>query len=273
MSKQKILMMLIIASVATGGFFVWKKRMTNNQQLASGNQQDSITNIQKTTDNNQEIIDNNQEAVVNGQDAIANIQNTIANEQQAIDNNQNTKVNEQEATSNSQNTKNNNQNTTVKSQQVMDGKIVQSLVAWGFEKSSGRKIDTLVVHTSYNALGGDEFDKDKVIQEWKDAGVAPHYMIARDGTVYQLVADQNIAWHAGVAKTPDGRTDVNSFSLGIEIINTRDGKFTSAQYDASNRLISDLKKKYTIKYILGHSDIAPDRKTDPWGIDWKKVDR
>ena len=74
-----------------------------------------------------------------------------------------------------------------------------------------------------------------------------------------------------MSKMPDGRTNVNDFSIGVEMINTMDGEYTSDQYDALNQLIASLKKKYSIKYILGHDDIAPGRKTDPWGIDWDRV--
>lgn len=153
------------------------------------------------------------------------------------------------------------------------GKIVDKLVSWGFQKSSGRKIDTIIVHSSYNSLGGDLYDADKIIGIYKQYGVAAHYLILRSGTTYRLVEDKNIAWHAGVSKMPDGRTNVNDFSIGIEMINTMDRKYTADQYDALNSLIATLKGKYGIKYILGHEDIAPGRKTDPWGIDWKKVDR
>jgi hypothetical protein len=151
------------------------------------------------------------------------------------------------------------------------GKIVQKLVSWGFTKSSGRKIDTIIVHTSYNSLGGDEYDADKIIDTYKQYNVSAHYLILRDGTIYQLVADQNISWHAGVSEMPDGRKNVNDFSIGIEVINTKDGKFADDQYSALNSLISSLKNKYAIKYVLGHDDIAPGRKTDPWGIEWGKV--
>lgn len=153
------------------------------------------------------------------------------------------------------------------------GKIVQKLISWGFTKASDRKIDTVVVHTSYNSLGGDEYDANKIIDIYKQYEVSAHYLILRDGTIYQLVADQNIAWHAGVSEMPDGRKNVNDFSIGVEVINTKDGKFTDAQYSALNSLIAGLQKKYEIKYILGHDEIAPGRKTDPWGIDWKKVNR
>lgn len=149
--------------------------------------------------------------------------------------------------------------------------ITQSLVSWGFTQSSGRTIDTIIIHTSYNALGGDEFDRKKLIEEYRQYGVAPHYLIDRDGKVFQLVADKNIAYHAGTGQTPDGRDGVNNFSLGIEVMNTQETKFTADQYTALNSLLSSLKNNYKIKYILGHSDIAPGRKSDPWNIEWNKV--
>jgi hypothetical protein len=267
MKKRNIIIFIVCTIVAVGVYFGLQKK---RQVVIS----------------NQELGTSNQEVVMNEQDAVDSPQEAINNEQQKADSDKETITKVQE-TSNIQNSKDNKQDADIRSSVISDqssrldaeekissvGKIVSRLVSWGFQKATGRKIDTLVIHTSYNAIGGDEFDKEQVIQEWKDAGVAPHYMIARDGTIYQLVADQNIAWHAGVAKMPDGRTDVNSFSIGIEVINTKEGKFASAQYDALNRLISDLKQKYTIKYILGHSEIAPGRKTDPWGIDWSKVSR
>lgn len=262
MKKRNIIIFIVCTIVAVGVYFgLQKKRQVviSNQETVD-NSQETISNEQETESNSQKTIENNQETVINEQGT-----ESKSNEQQAVISNQKSVTSEKEIINAV------DQKTEVKN--VEAGKIVSRLVSWGFQKATGRKIDTLVIHTSYNAIGGDEFDKEQVIQEWKDAGVAPHYMIARDGTIYQLVADQNIAWHAGVAKMLDGRTDVNSFSLGIEIINTQDGKFASAQYDALNRLISDLKQKYTIKYILGHNEIAPGRKTDPWGIDWSKVSR
>jgi hypothetical protein len=151
--------------------------------------------------------------------------------------------------------------------------LKSKLVSWGFQKASGRTIDTIVIHTTYNALGGDPYDFEKVLQEWKDYGVAPHYAIDREGKTYQLVSDENIAYHAGSSKMPDGRSNVNNFSIGIEVVNTQDGKFVDAQYVALNKLIGDLKSKYKIKYVLGHSEIASGRKTDPWGIEWGRVNK
>lgn len=151
------------------------------------------------------------------------------------------------------------------------GKIVDRLMTSGFKQSSGRKIDTIIIHTSYNAIGSDPYDIGDIIKQYQQYEVSAHYLIGRDGTIYRLVEDKNIAWHAGVSKMPDGRTNVNDFSLGIEVVNTKEGKFSDAQYDSLNKLIKSLKDKYPIENILGHKDIAPGRKTDPWGIEWGKV--
>lgn len=150
-------------------------------------------------------------------------------------------------------------------------KIIDRLVGFGFEKNSGRKIDTLIVHSSYDAIGSEPYSVSGLIAEYKSYGVSPHYLIDREGNVYRLVADQNIAYHAGESKVPDGRTNVNDFSLGVEIMTTKTDKPTSAQYAALNGLIAYLKGKYEFKYILGHDDIAPGRKDDPWNFDWSKV--
>lgn len=254
---------LLVVIIAGGYFALQKRKLAISSQSSANNKQESIENIQETKDNEQQAVDISQKTT-------DNIQETKDDIQQVADNNQ-------EATGNSQNTIDNKQNSTEKIQQTTEsknsdsGKIVQRLVSWGFQKSSDRKIDTIIVHSSYDAIGKDPYSISGIIEEYRQAQVSAHYLIARNGAVYQLVADQNIAWHAGVAKMPDGRTDVNSFSIGVEIVNTQEGKFTSDQYSALNSLIATLKGKYPIKNILGHSDVAPQRKTDPWNIEWKKV--
>lgn len=150
--------------------------------------------------------------------------------------------------------------------------IQNNLVNWGFAKSSGRKIDTIIIHSTYNALGGDEHNLDKILDIYKSYGVAPHYIITREGKIYRLVKDENIAYHAGVSKVPDGRTNVNDFSIGIEIIETKSESPSSTQYSLLKKLIAYLKNEYKIKYMLEHSDIAPGRKDDPWNFNWEKVE-
>lgn len=150
--------------------------------------------------------------------------------------------------------------------------IKNNLVSWGFEvPDKERTVDSIIIHSSYDALGDDPYDVDGLVAEYKLYGVSAHYLIDRKGVVYRLVADENVAYHAGQSKTPDGRTGVNYFSLGIEIMNTKEDKFTKKQYSALNNLLSELKKTYDIKYVLGHDDIAPNRKTDPWNFDWSEI--
>ena len=150
--------------------------------------------------------------------------------------------------------------------------IIEKKVNFGFGvPAHKRTIDTVVLHSSYNSTGGDVYSVDKVIAIWKSYEVAPHYMIDRKGNIYRLVDDANIAYHAGVSKMSDGRTNVNDFSIGVEILNTKDDKYTDAQYTAVNNLIAYLKGKYSIKTVVGHMDIAPGRKDDPWRFNWKEL--
>ena len=150
-------------------------------------------------------------------------------------------------------------------------KIIDHLIRWGYKaESAGRRIEAIIIHSSYNALNEDSFSIDGILQEYKDIGVSPHYIIQRDGTVNRLVADYDVAYHAGRSQLPNGKTDVNAVSIGIEIINTMNDSPTEAQYISLARLVECLESKYPIKYLLGHNDIAPGRKTDPWNFDWKK---
>lgn len=150
--------------------------------------------------------------------------------------------------------------------------IIPRLTSFGFRTPpSERTIDTIVLHSSYNASGGDVYNLDKIIGQYEQYGVGAHYLIARDGKIYQLVRESNIAYHAGESKMPDGRKNVNDFSIGIEIVGTEDSGFTAKQYETVNDLITDIKTRYKVKDIVGHGDVAPTRKTDPWKFDWKKL--
>ena len=152
--------------------------------------------------------------------------------------------------------------------------VVNKYVSWGYEKpEKARMIDTIIIHSSYNALGGDPYNIESLLKEYRQYGVSAHYVIDREGKIYQLVSEKNIAYHAGVSKVPDGRTSVNNFSIGIELMNKEDSKFTDEQYNSLKNLITDIKSRYKIKYILGHSQIAPGRKTDPWNFEWDKIIR
>lgn len=149
--------------------------------------------------------------------------------------------------------------------------IENHLVSWGFAESSQRAIDTVVIHSSYDALSGDPYSVEGLIKEYRQYKVAPHYLIDRKGIIYRLVEDKNTAYHAGESQAPDGRTNVNEFSLGIEIMNTKTDKPTQEQYASLQKLIDFLRESYNIKYVLGHNQIADGRKDDPWNFDWEKM--
>lgn len=94
--------------------------------------------------------------------------------------------------------------------------------------------------------------------------VSAHYLIGRDGTIWQLVDERARAWHAGQSFW-GGSTDLNSASLGIELDNTGDEPYPQAQVDALVALLEDVRQRLGIPAanVLGHGDVAPRRKTDP----------
>ena len=98
--------------------------------------------------------------------------------------------------------------------------------------------------------------------------VSAHYLVDEDGTIHRLVPEDKRAWHAGASHWR-GITDVNSASIGIELVNPGHEfgyrAFAPAQIEALIPLIADIKDRYEITRgnVVGHSDIAPTRKQDP----------
>ena len=99
--------------------------------------------------------------------------------------------------------------------------------------------------------------------------VSAHLFIRRSGSAIQFVRCNERAWHAGVSSW-NGRERCNDFSIGIELEGTDEMPFTYAQYAKLIGIAHLLRQVYGIAHVAGHSDIAPDRKTDP-GLyfDWK----
>ena len=150
-------------------------------------------------------------------------------------------------------------------------RILDKTVSFGFRPTQNRKIDAVIIHSVYNASEGDKYDVDLVIKQFSRYGVSSHYLIGRDGKVYQLVNERNISFQAGHSELPDGRTAVNSCSIGIELITSKDSLDapTEPQIKSLTALVKSIKSRYNIKYVLRHSDIAPARKTDPWNMNWE----
>ena len=103
--------------------------------------------------------------------------------------------------------------------------------------------------------------------------VSAHVLIKRNGEVIQFVPFNKRAWHAGVSSYK-GKNDCNNFSIGIELEGSDDDIFEDIQYEQLSLITSLLITEYdliTKDNIKGHSDIAPERKTDPGVLfDWDR---
>ncbi len=142
------------------------------------------------------------------------------------------------------------------------------------ERPAGAKIDSILLH--YTGL------REEALDDWTcDPGgealrwlcdpqseVSCHYLVERDGRIIQLVPEGRRAWHAGRGSWK-GCADINSCSIGIEIVNAGHAGglpcYPAAQIAAVIAMCKDISKRHEIRpeRILAHSDIAPDRKADP----------
>ena len=101
--------------------------------------------------------------------------------------------------------------------------------------------------------------------------VSAHYFIRRDGETICFVDPDRRAWHAGVSCW-NGRERCNDFSIGIELEGCDTRPFEPVQYERLAALVAELKRRYPIEAVVGHSDIAPGRKTDPGPFfDWSRL--
>jgi len=151
------------------------------------------------------------------------------------------------------------------------------------ERPSGCAIELLVIH--YISLPPGEFGGPGIIALFTNrlnsaahpdyttlAGlkVSSHFLIRRDGEIIQFVPCVKRAWHAGESSWK-GRTRCNDYSIGVELEGTDDVPFTDAQYERLAELTRALKASYPIRDVVGHSDIAPARKSDPGPrFDWAR---
>ena len=119
-----------------------------------------------------------------------------------------------------------------------------------------------------------DFESHEFFYTIKDLKVSSHFVIDRTGKIYQFVSVYDRAWHAGLS-TFKSQENCNDFSLGIELIGSDNARFEDNQYDALNKLIETLCSsfpKIKKENIVGHSEIAPGRKTDPGPFfDWSKI--
>ena len=152
-------------------------------------------------------------------------------------------------------------------------------------RPDGAELRLVVIHNI--SLPPGVFDGDAVIElftnrlDWdahpyyqgiRGLRVSAHFFVRRDGTLIQFVPTRLRAWHAGVSSW-QGLERCNDFSVGIELEGTDDAPFSDAQYATLVPLVRALKARYPIEAVVGHSDIAPGRKTDPGPhFAWHRLD-
>ena len=141
------------------------------------------------------------------------------------------------------------------------------------DRPPNTKIDILVLHytgmpTSLDALNHMCNPKSRV---------SSHYMVDMDGEIYQLVSEQNRAWHAGISCWR-GNSNINDRSIGIELENPGHEfgyqRFPDKQIDSLIELAKEIINRHSIpaRNVIGHSDISPSRKKDPGELfDWHKL--
>jgi len=155
------------------------------------------------------------------------------------------------------------------------------------ERPENISIDTIVIHSislppgCYEGNDIDcffanhlDWDKDPYYASIRGLEVSSHLLIRRTGELVQYVNLWSRAWHAGQSCLDD-RENCNDFSIGIELEGTDCSPFEVAQYDTLNQVIRALQEYFpdiSKDRIVGHSDIAPGRKTDPGSeFDWAQL--
>lgn len=155
------------------------------------------------------------------------------------------------------------------------------------ERPQATEIDLIVIHCislprgKYNTPHIEQLfsncldcSADPSFNALKDLRVSTHTLIRRNGEIIQFVPFNQRAWHAGESQH-QGRDCCNDFSIGIELEGTDDSAFETIQYEQLAVLIRLLLEGYpnlSSEKIVGHSDIAPDRKQDPGsGFDWNRL--
>lgn len=173
------------------------------------------------------------------------------------------------------------------------------------ERDASATVDTILLHFSSDLTDSplNPFDPERIIQIYETDGVSAHYLIDRQGNIFQLVDEVRAAYHAGKGTMPVGepRTNkLNDFSIGIEMasVSSRGDMamfmkpekyddfvkmspesvgYTDAQYAALRCLIEDIRSRHPAithdrSHILGHEEYAPTRRTDPGeAFQWQRI--
>ena len=116
-----------------------------------------------------------------------------------------------------------------------------------------------------------DFNAHPYFKTIQDLQVSAHLLIKRDGSIIQFVPFDKRAWHAGMSNF-NGQDNCNDFSIGIELEGTDNLNYEAVQYQSLKTTLKQLKDHYPVQNIVGHSDIAPGRKTDPGeAFNWDEI--
>ncbi|MFW6253802.1 MAG: N-acetylmuramoyl-L-alanine amidase [Chitinivibrionales bacterium] len=157
-----------------------------------------------------------------------------------------------------------------------------------WESRSGDAIDTIVIHHISAVVDhpDDPFNLAYVLLLFCRFGGSSHYLIDRQGEIYELVPEREKAWHCGpsIMPAPDSRRGVNDFSIGIELMGTMQLPYTDRQYHSLAALCRHIETRRGAMRYVGHETVAGQRavslgfrkiaKTDPGPLfDWNRFER
>jgi AmpD protein len=152
------------------------------------------------------------------------------------------------------------------------------------ERPAGTEVSLLLLHSISlppGEYGGDaierfftnrlDADAHPYFRQISSSEVSAHFLIRRDGEVVQFVPVHERAWHAG-ASAWRGRERCNDYSVGIELEGADDAPFEAAQYASLSELVHTLRARLPLRDMAAHSEVAPERKTDPGPhFDWARL--
>lgn len=161
--------------------------------------------------------------------------------------------------------------------EIVKPEILRNIATWGFyipKNSRLIDIDMIVIHSTYNDLDEDTYNIDKILETFKNYRVLTHYMISRDGLIYQLAPDTAVAYHSGNSQLPDGtrKNVINYYSLGIELVYSEEEMPNEIQLEKLKNLVNYLKQEYNIptENIFGQKDLSLSGSEVPWNIEIRK---
>jgi len=149
------------------------------------------------------------------------------------------------------------------------------------DRKAGQEIDLIILH--HTGLGGFRATRDTFMNPAADRSA--HFVVDKDGTIYQMVEEEKNAWHSGGKMVGgvwkgakyEGSTVVNSRSIGIEFVNDGDGvdEYTPEQISAGRELVDYLREKYNITdgddHIVAHREVHPDKPDPSSNFPWEEV--